>query len=181
MHPRTIELLAHLDRTHASLRAAFVAVPSELLERAPAPGRWSAAQVVEHLATAEAQIAALLKRGLRTALANGALPPDLDHSPVLPTVDAARLLDRERRIAASASVAPTRSLGAGDAWRALEAARTAVREVLLAGDGLATASIRFPHPALGELTFHQWLAFVGYHEERHSAQIRATAAEIMRA
>jgi len=32
---------------------------------------------------------------------------------------------------------------ADDAWRALETARAAVRETLLAGDGLATTSIRF--------------------------------------
>jgi hypothetical protein len=134
--------------------------------------------VIEHLATVEAQIAALLKRGLRQALANGALPPETDVAPVLPTIDAERLLDRERRIASPSSAQPSRSLGADDAWRALEASRTAVREALLAGDGLATASIRFPHPALGELTFHQWLAFVGFHEARHSAQIRATAAEL---
>jgi len=31
-----------------------------------------------------------------------------------------------------------------------------------------------PHP-LGELGFHQWIAFVGLHESRHGAQIRATA------
>lgn len=181
MHARTTELLAHLDRTRAALRAAFDAVPDALRERAPAPGRWSIAQVIEHLATTESGIAALLKRSLRQALANGALPPDPDVAPVLPTIDAARLLDRERRITAPASVQPVKSLGAADAWRALEASRQSVREALLAGDGLATASIRFPHPALGELTFHQWFAFVGYHEARHGAQIRATAAELQRA
>jgi hypothetical protein len=178
MHPRTIELLRHLDAHRATLRAAFDAMPEALRMTPPAPGRWSAAQVLEHLATVEAQVAALLKRGLRAALANGPVPPDPDHSPVLPTIDAALLLDRERKVAAPAAAQPNQGLGPDDAWRALAASRTSAREVLLAADGLATHSIRAPHPALGELTFHQWFAFLGYHEARHAAQIRATAAAL---
>lgn len=177
MHPRTIELQRHIDDCRATLTAAFDAVPGALRERRPGAGRWSVAGVLEHLAIVERQVAALLGRSLRAAIATGGLPPDPDTSPVLPSIDATRLLDRERRINAPPTAAP-KGVPAAEAWRALEESRRSLRDVLLLGDGLATAVIRAPHPALGELNFHQWFAFLGFHEARHAAQIRATTREL---
>ncbi len=31
---------------------------------------------------------------------------------------------------------------------------------------------RWPHPFLGSLSFYDWFRVVGYHERRHSKQIR---------
>jgi hypothetical protein len=173
MHPRTRELLDHLTTHRATLRAALDAVSPAERERQPAPDRWSAAQVLEHLAIVEGQIAALLKRGLRRALADGVLPADLEHAPVVPSIDAQALLDRERTFAARPEVSPSHGWTAAHAWAELERSRTSLREVLLAADGLDTRAIRAPHPFLGALTFHQWIAFAGFHEARHAAQIRA--------
>ena len=64
----------------------------------------------------------------------------------------------------------------GEAWAALERARSSLRQVLLAGDGLDTTSLRQAHFLFGELTFEQWVAFVGLHEQRHTAQMRALSA-----
>ena len=41
-----------------------------------------------------------------------------------------------------------------------------------------TAAGGAPHPVLGALTFQQWIAFLGYHEARHAAQIRAVMHEL---
>lgn len=179
-HPRTTELLQHLEQTRAVLREALDAAPLPLRERKPAPERWSVAEVLEHLAIVEQQIGALLQRGLRRAMADGPLPQDLDHTPVVPTIDAARVLDREQRLQARQAVVPSRGLTAEQAWRELDASRAVLRNVLLAADGLVTTSIKAPHPFFGELTFHQWVAFLGFHEARHAAQIRSTAAALQR-
>jgi hypothetical protein len=179
-HPRTTELLQHLEQNRAILREALDAAPLPLRERKPAPERWSVAEVLEHLAIVEQQIGALLQRGLRRTTADGPLPPDTDHTPVVPTIDATQLLDRERRLQARQPVLPSRGLTADQAWRELDASRAKLREVVLAADGLVTTSIRAPHPFLGELTFHQWIAFVGFHEARHATQIRSTTAALQR-
>jgi hypothetical protein len=133
------------------------------------------AEVLQHLAIVERQIAALLQRRLRAAMP---LPPDPERSAVLATVDAERLLDRERRLQAGPAAQPAEPMIADEAWRTLESTRASLSEVLLAADGLDTGAVRAPHPFLGELTFHQWIAFVGFHEARHAAQIRATVAEL---
>jgi len=177
-HPRTTELLQHLEQNRAILREALDAAPLPLREQKPAPERWSVAEVLEHLAIVERQIGVLLQRGLRHATADGPLPPDTDLTPVVPTIDAARLLDREQRLQAREPVQPSRGLRAEQAWQELDASRVALRYVVLAADGLDTTSIKAPHPFFGELTFHQWIAFVGFHEARHAAQIRATTAAL---
>ncbi|MCU0864829.1 MAG: DinB family protein [Planctomycetes bacterium] len=174
MHPRTQELLSVLEQSHAELRAAFDAVPEAQREQPQAADRWSAAQVIEHLAHTATGIATLLSRGLRKLERDG-LRPATDEAPVLPTIDAARLLDRAQRVQAPATVQPKHGLTAQQAWQALDDSRRMLIEALRAGDGIDTSSIKAPHPALGELDFHQWIAFVGLHERRHAAQLREVA------
>jgi uncharacterized damage-inducible protein DinB len=178
MHPRTDELLQHITHHRTTLRAALDAVPLELRERAPAAGRWSVAQILEHLAVVEAQIATLLRRGVRTAMAQGPLPPIADQTPVLPTIDGALLLDRERRIQAGPNVQPKQSLSADAAWQALTDSRAQLVALLHDLDGKCTDAVQAPHPVLGSLTLHQWFAFTGFHEARHAAQVRSVMFEL---
>jgi len=180
MHPRTSELLRHLDEHRMVLHQAFAAVPAALRERKPAPDRWSVAEVLEHLGIVEQRVAKMLGDGLRAAQADGPLPPDPDHGAILPTIDAELVLDRERTVMARAAVQPRSGSSAEVAWNVLQESRQALRGVVLAADGLRTDAIRAPHPFLGELTFHQWIAFVGLHESRHAAQILATVTGLQR-
>lgn len=176
MFARTKELLQHLDDAQRELLAAVDTVPVAQREQAPAGGGWSVANVLSHLARTEGQIAALLQRALRQALATAALPPAEDASPVVPTLPEPRLLDRSERIEAPEFAQPDAAHDVAAALRSLERARSRLREVLLAADGLDTRGIVRAHHALGELTFEQWIAFVGFHQRRHAAQIRSLAA-----
>ena len=176
MHPRTRELLDHLDRSQAGLRAAIDAAPAPLRDRSPGPDRWSVAQIVEHLAHTAAQVATLLGRGLRQ-LEKAGLRPAGDLPPVLPTIDQQRLLDRNRKVAAPPTVQPKHGLSCEQAWQTFTESRAALVDTLRAGDGIDVGSIKAPHPALGEIDFHQWIAFVGLHEQRHTEQIRVTAGQ----
>lgn len=179
MHPRTVELLRHLDDARARLTSARDAVPAERRDRRPPGGAWSIGNVLAHLARTEAQVATLLQRKLRTAMADNALPALADPRPLsaaLGDFDGERLLDRAQRVAAPESARPDPTQTANEAWQALQDARQRMRQLLLAADGLDTDTLRAPHPLLGELTFVQWVAFVGYHERRHAAQIDELAA-----
>lgn len=174
MHPRTSELLTHLETTRADLRAAVDSIPAELRDKQPTPDTWSVAQVLEHLAHTESGVTALLERGIRK-LERAGLQPATDASPVLPTIDAKKLLDRATKFTAPETVRPTKNLNSAQAWQVLTNSRASLLDTLKAADGIEVESIRRAHPFLGELGFHQWVAFVGLHESRHAAQIRATA------
>jgi len=70
VHPRTKELLDHLADHRAELRRAVDAVPVERRELRPAPDRWSAAEVLEHLAIVERRVADGFASQVRAALLN---------------------------------------------------------------------------------------------------------------
>ena len=170
MHPRTKELLAHLDTQHEHLRRAVEEVPREKREAKPTHERWSVAEVVEHLSIVETRIARLFTVKLTEARAAG-LGRELDESPVVGTIDMDRLLDRTRRITAAEAALPTGKLDCDAAWTAHERAREAICLSVRSADGLALGEVVHPHPVLGTINLYQWIAFVGGHEARHAAQV----------
>jgi hypothetical protein len=170
VHRRTTELRARLDAHHTALCEALAEVPVRQREQPPAPDRWSAANVVEHVAIVEARIGQALGRRVEGAREAG-LSPASDTS-VLDGVDVTRYLDRERRIVSNASSWPTQGLDATAALARLEEARAATRRLLVQTDGVEVGSVTLPHPIFGVLTFYQWIVFLGGHEGRHALQIR---------
>ncbi len=177
MHPRTRELLDYLDRERAGLRAAFDSVPSGLATRQPAAGRWSATQCVEHLAIVGQLLASRFASNVADARARG-LAVETDRSPILPQVNVAMVLDRGTRLNAPDPIQPTGALDADAAWAALERAGAALRDAVVAADGLALGEVSWPHPRFGPLNGYQWVAFSGAHQARHAAQIREIAEQL---
>lgn len=173
MHSRTKELLDYLDHQRAALRAAFEAVPAPLRDRAPAPGRWSTAQCVEHLSIVGGRIAEALTTKVADAKARG-LAAETATDPILPHTDHEKVLDRSTKFSAPDPIQPT-GVSADAAWAAIERSGTAMRDAVSAADGLALGSVSWPHPRFGSLTAYQWIAFSGAHEGRHAAQIREIA------
>lgn len=168
MHPRIREVLDHLAAQRAELAAAFESVPRERRGQRPAPDRWSVAEIIEHLAIVEARITRMVSEGVRNADPG----PDPDSSPILPSLDLARLVDRSEKRVAREALHPTSGTTASEGWSALERSRAALLAAVAEFDGLAIDVVRSPHPVLGELNGYQWLAFIGAHEARHAQQIR---------
>jgi hypothetical protein len=169
MHPTTRELLTYLDEQRSILKSAFESVPAEVRDRPPAPERWSAANVVEHLSIVEARIARLLSE--RIVETGSGLPAATNTAPILPTIDYKRMYDRSNRVKAPETAIPT-GLDPAAAWTAIENSGSMMRSLLTANDGLDLSSIKHPHPRFGELSVYAWIAFLGAHEVRHAEQIR---------
>jgi hypothetical protein len=176
MHPRVDELLKHLDHHQAEFRKAYESVPKDRRNTKPAPDRWSAANVVEHVAIVNGRVAGRFAKQIAEARAGGHAPESA-HDPILPTIDLARVLDRApaNRIQAPDPIQPT-GLDADAAWAALEQSNAALKDALASGDGLALGTIMAPHPLFGPLSIYQWAAFTGAHQSRHAAQLREIVA-----
>jgi hypothetical protein len=174
MHPRIQEVLDHLDRHRDSLRAAVNAAREEHHERRPAPDRWSAAEVLAHLALVEERIGGLIRGALDKARAAG-IGPETETTPVSGMMNHDRIVDRSRRVANSAVSAPEEGVALPDAWSRLEATRARLRDTLVDADGLALTDVTASHPVFGELNVYQWALFAGSHEARHAAQVRELA------
>ncbi|HET7620163.1 MAG TPA: DinB family protein [Vicinamibacterales bacterium] len=177
MHPRMQEILSFLDLQRAALARAYEAVPPGLRSLRPAPDRWSAAEVIGHLTVVEGRITQVLRASIDAATEAG-LGPDRETSPVVPTVDVDRILDRSRAVTASAGSQPPAGLGADDAWATLEERRADLRRLIHDVDGLALQLVTAANPVLGSLNAYQWLVFVGAHERRHAAQIDEITAAL---
>ena len=171
VHPRTTELLRHLDVQHERLRNAVESIPRQQRDTKPKPDRWSVADVIEHLSIVETRIARVFDAKLAEARTAGAIREEHDSSPVVGTIDMDRVLDRSRRITAAEAALPSGKLDADAAWSALERARTGLSDSVLAADGRALGEVVQRHPVLGPINLYQWIAFVGGHEARHAAQV----------
>jgi DinB superfamily len=177
MHPRTLEILEHLDRHRASVRAAVELIPPARQATRPAPDRWSAVEVVEHLVIVETRIASMFAERMNAAR-HGGLGAEAASSPILPSLDVVGLLDRSRPVVAGENSQPRGGLTMDQAWANLDEARLNLKQAILATDGLALEGVRAPHRLLGSLNMYQWLIFVGTHEGRHALQIREVAAAL---
>jgi hypothetical protein len=172
MHPRIAELLDYIDRQAATLEAAYAAIPVERRSARPAPGRWSPAEVVHHVAIIEQR---LVKRLQGLAEQARALPPERDTSSVFALVDTDLFAARTKRFK-TPELGEPRDTDASRVWSEFETARRELKDAIRAADGLALNEVSAPHVALGPLTGYGWIAFAGAHAARHAAQITEDAA-----
>jgi uncharacterized damage-inducible protein DinB len=176
-HPRAREVFDYLVTARVHLDDAVRAVPAAARDRRRTPDRWSAAEILEHLARVNESIARLVHKRVSAGREAG-LGPDPETTSILWTLDVARLLDRRERMEAPDRIQPTGGLTADAAWDALQRADETLQQTVRDADGLALATITYPHHFLGPLNLYQWVAFAAAHEFRHSAQIRELAAEV---
>jgi hypothetical protein len=177
MHPRIQEVLAHLDASDAEFKRAVADVPPEVRDRRPGPERWSVQEIVEHVSLVEGRVSAMLIAELSRVREAG-LETDQGTSPVLPTFDVARVIDRSRPIVAGEATIPRGNVDVETGMKTLDQHRQALRDAVLAADGLALDEVALPHRVFGQLNLYQWIAFAGSHESRHAAQVRETAKSL---
>jgi hypothetical protein len=170
--PRITRLLASLDSTRSGLHAAVEQVPAARRQERPAPNRWSVAEVLEHLSIVQGRVAKVIETFVATAPESpqGAAHPPADYSALLATVT-----DRTRTVVAPEPTHPTAQVDAATAWSALVSGREEIKASLAAAHGHDLTGMSRQHPILGTLNGYEWIASLGGHEARHTAQIREIA------
>jgi hypothetical protein len=174
MHPRSEEVLNHLEAQRRELRAAVDSVPPHARSTPPAPDRWSVAQILDHLTIIDNRVAIGISKWIMEARDAG-LGPETETSSVLKTIPSALITDRSRKVAAPAEVRPRSDVDFEAAWAGIEEAQARLRAAFLTGDGLALGQVVQSHPVMGPLNVYQWMLFGASHEARHTLQIREIA------
>lgn len=170
MRPHTEQLLAHLRHHHAELRKALDTIPEAKRRTKPAEARWSAAEIVEHLAIVEERFLMTVQRAPKEG-------PGPAESPLI-HLDEAGLLNRAERIIATDANLPPGTLDAEAAWRRLDDLRTQLEHELIARDDIDLSSVTRDHPRFGPLNIYQWIFFAGAHEGRHALQMQEVGDEL---
>jgi hypothetical protein len=176
MHSHLEDVFSRLDRSRVALRAAVDSVPPAARETRPAPDRWSAAEVVEHLSRVEAIFGGRLEQAIQARA--GALARETAERLALPDSIEARMVDRVNKRVAPEPAHPTGALSCEAAWGAFENGHSRFRTMVGAADGLALSEVTVDHPFFGTLTIYQWIELMAAHEGRHTEQIREIAAAL---
>jgi hypothetical protein len=167
------EISGYLDSRRAEVYAAAEGVGAERLERVPAAGGWSAAQVLQHLALAESKTSQYLGSRLAKAIAAG-LARETDETSVLGGIDG---FPAAGPVSAPDAVIPAAGVTAQAALADLRASHEEMRALLREADGWALAEVLTRHPLFGPMQMYQSLLFIGFHDRRHLPQITRAVAE----
>jgi hypothetical protein len=171
------EARVEMERVRAEILAAVAGKPDGELLGGPADGGWSAAEVLDHIRTAESSLVrALLKleKGEPTRVPARAWYYRLPFSPVFwPIRFAAPKLVRPR---------PRADLKPAEVIEGLQASR---RDLFAFVDRMGEerfARLVFPHFLLGRFTGVSWFRFIAGHEGKHLRQLRRalSAPKVMR-
>ena len=171
MHTHLTEVLSRLDGARAALRGALEAIPAPLQRQRPAPDRWSAAEVIEHLTLVERIFGGRIVRAIDTARSSG-LAPKAHPRTALPDAIEQRMSDRVNKRQAPETAQPTGTVDVAAGWAALEGGHATLRAALSRCDGLALSQVTLDHPFFGTMTVYQWVELMAAHEGRHTEQIK---------
>ncbi len=167
MHRRLAEIRDYLAECRADvLSAAAGAFPDPT-----DPDRWTVADNLDHLRVVETGVSKLLH--VKLTRHDGPLPQERSDASVLHCLDYLNFQDRNRRLRAPEMVQPVRQMSRDEALQGLLASRETLLATMERAGGVALGELRHPHPVLGDFDLYQWLIFVGHHERRHAAPIRA--------
>jgi hypothetical protein len=174
MHTHLTEVLARLDTARGTLRGAIDAIPPDMQRQRPAPERWSAAEVLEHLTLVERIFGGRIVNALDAARAG--LSSEAHPRAPLPDAVEQRMGDRVNKRQAPEPAQPTGTVDVASGWATLESHHSTLRAALSGCDGLALSQVTLDHPFFGTMNVYQWVELMAAHEGRHTDQIREIAA-----
>lgn len=171
------EILSSIAETRARFLGRVENLSDEQAALRAAPGSWSIAEIVEHLAVSEPRVRMLLEKLVGKAESDGhARGASGGGGARFPApVSIAEQVERSRveKYDAPEAIRPTGGASVKDSLARLREARAAVEQLRPRLERVDGRAVRFPHPAFGPLDLYQWLAFLGMHEERHLRQIES--------
>lgn len=169
MNPKVQEIINDIDGVRANLYAAVTDLSQEQLDFKPAPDEWSISEILSHLQVVEKGLPKLYTIMLQKA-AEAGLQPETDGS-WLHSLDDAGLEVVTQKMPAPERVLPKAGIAKAELLESLRQSRQAVVDAVSQAGNHDLSGVKWPHPALGEINFYQWILFIGKHEMRHLGQI----------
>lgn len=132
---------------------------------------WTIRELVEHIALVENGMAKISAKLLAQAEAAKA---EADGAVKIGANFLQRAGEmRTQKFKAPDRVAPTGSQTLAESLEKMAENRKLLEDLRPRFEKIEAGGFTFPHPFMGELNAHEWLALIGGHEMRHLAQIKA--------
>lgn len=140
-----------------------------ICETPPVGEEWSIAQIVEHVAMVNAGIARICARLLSKAESAGITNDGKAHISLNFSNQGKEVANK--KLEAPEMVRPVSGKSIEESIAELEISRKQLSELKLKFIEFGATEPKFPHPFFGDLSAQEWLALVGFHENRHLKQI----------
>jgi uncharacterized damage-inducible protein DinB len=171
MNYQTIaEIYEANDKIRENLKTVIAELPDEKAATLPADEKWTLAELIEHITIVEdgmtkicAKLLSKAQKEEKTSDGTARISGDFLTKAA---ASVSQKLEAPERVRPSGTKTVAESLAKMDENRET---LNQMRPLFEAFDGSAH---KFPHPAFGDLTAHEWLALIGGHELRHTAQIK---------
>ncbi len=139
--------------------------------------KWTIAEFVEHIAIVEDGMTKISAKLLNAAQSAGNNKSDGK------AVFSENFLKKAAQMKTAKFEAPDRVRPTGrqsvrESLEKMEKARGELENLRPLFETVEASGATFPHPFLGDLTAHEWLALVGGHEARHLEQIKEIIAKL---
>jgi uncharacterized damage-inducible protein DinB len=163
------EIFASIDKIRGKLLKTVATLTENEANFQPAPEKWSAAYLVEHLAKTEENLLAVIVKLLAKAEAEN-VPATGRIEPPVSFAEIAKKAS-EQKFTAPDVIKPEGTSTMSESLARLEKSRIALKALQPRLEKVDLSNAKFPHPAFGPLNLYYWLAFIGLHEARHLGQI----------
>jgi len=170
MNNQTIgDIYASNDKIRERTKQLVASLTDEQIAALPDGEKWTIAGIVEHVAIVQDGMTKISAKLLREAQAAG---KSADGTALLSENFAAKAAEAQAlKFEAPDRVRPTGNQSVEESLRKMDAARDELEKLRPLFESVECSDYKFPHPFMGDLTAHEWLALVGGHEARHLRQI----------
>ncbi|ASK60941.1 hypothetical protein CFK37_01295 [Virgibacillus phasianinus] len=150
------------EEARSDLYSEVNGLSDEELNKKPAADEWSIKEIMEHLFLMEGAIT----KTIIDQLENGEVV-NADLKPIEATTN------RSTKVNAPDFAVPNDDFATLDELKLkLTATHQGLVKIAESADEKELEQKGFTHPAFGQMSLKQWIPFVGYHEKRHTLQIK---------
>jgi len=171
MNNQTIgDIYANNDKIRETTKQLVASLTDEQTSNLPEGEKWTIAGIVEHIAIVQDGMAKISAKLLTQAQAAGKSSDGAAH---LSENFATKATEAQQlKFEAPDRVRPTGNQSVEESLRKMDEARNELEKLRPLFESVECSDYKFPHPFMGDLTAHEWLALVGGHEARHLRQIK---------
>ncbi|HEY8560201.1 MAG TPA: DinB family protein [Pyrinomonadaceae bacterium] len=164
------------DKIRAKLKATVADLSDEQANALPDGEKWTIKEFVEHISIVDEGIMRISAKLLGAAKENGGKS---DGSAKFTEEFVQKMSGgRDAKFEAPERVRPTGTKSVAESLAKLDETRAKLEELRPLFESVECSGPKFPHPAFGDLTAHEWLALLGGHEARHIRQILGVLEKI---
>ena len=170
MNNQTIgDIYAKNDKIRENTKQIVASLTDEQTAFLPDGEKWTIAEIVEHIAIVQDGMTKISAKLLTKAQAAGKSSDGaarLSENFAAKAAEAATL-----KFEAPDRVRPTGNQTIKESLQKMDESREELEKLRPLFESVECSDYKFPHPFMGDLTAHEWLALIGGHEARHIRQI----------